>query len=353
MKAVTVTPGTAESIRLEDLPEPTPDPAHLLVQTVAVGICGTDHEVIEGGLGAPPPGRDRMVLGHEALGRVLQAPEESGLEVGDLVAPIVRRPDPVPCPNCAVGEWDMCRNGRFTEAGIKGLDGYAAEHFALPPGFGIKVDAALGHLGVLVEPASILAKAWEHIAHIGARARWEPRRVLVTGAGPIGLLAALFATRLGGEVHVLDRATEGPKPVLVRDLGATYHSDGVPEIADGVDVVVECTGAAELIAHVLGRTGRNGIVCLTGVTSAGRRMLTSGLARELVLENDVIFGTVNANRRHYEEATRVLADTDRSWLDRLVTRRLPLDQWLDAYDPEPNDVKTIIEFEAVPTLAAS
>ena len=353
MKAVAVAPGTAESLRLEDVPEPTPDPAHLLVATVAVGVCGTDHEVIEGSLGAPPPGRDRMVLGHEALGRVLQAPEESDLEVGDLVAPIVRRPDPVPCPNCAVGEWDMCRNGLFTEAGIKGLDGYAVERFALPPGYGIKVDPALGYLGVLVEPASILAKAWEHIVHIGTRARWESRRVLVTGAGPIGLLAALFATRLGAEVHVLDRVTKGPKPVLVRDLGATYHSDGVPEIASGVDVVVECTGAAELIADVLGKTGRNGIVCLTGVTSAGRRLLTSGLARELVLENDVIFGTVNANRRHYEEATRVLADSDRSWLDRLVTRRIPSDRWREAYDPGPDDVKSIIEFEPVPTLAAS
>ena len=353
MRAITVSPGVTESLRLDPRDEPTPDPANLLVETLAVGICGTDHEVLEGSLGALPPGRDRMVLGHEALGRVLQAPDGSDLEAGDLVAPIVRRPDPIPCPNCAVGEWDMCRNGRFTEAGIRGLDGYAVERFALPPGFGIKVDVALGQLGILVEPASILAKAWEHIVHIGTRARWESKRVLVTGAGPIGLLAALFATRRGAEVHVLDRVTEGPKPELVRDLGATYHSDGIPEITDGVDVVVECTGAAELIADVLGQTGRNGIVCLTGVTSAGRRLLTSGLARELVLENDVIFGTVNANRRHYEEATRVLADTDRSWLERLVTRRIPLDRWREAYDPEPDDVKTIIEFEPVPTHAAS
>jgi 2-desacetyl-2-hydroxyethyl bacteriochlorophyllide A dehydrogenase len=344
VKAVTVTPGAAESLRVEDLPEPSLGDDDMLIETLAVGICGTDHEVIEGSLGYPPPGRDRLVLGHEALGRVLHAPKESDFEPGDLVAPIVRRPDPVPCPNCAVGEWDMCRNGRFTEAGIRGLDGYAVERFSLPHGFVIRVDDALGHVGVLVEPASILAKAWEHIAHIGTRARWEAKRVLVTGAGPIGLLAALFATRLGAEVHVVDRVSEGPKPALVRDLGATYHSDGVPEITDGVDVVVECTGAAELIAEVLEQTGRNGIVCLTGVTSAGRRLLTSGLARELVLENDVIFGTVNANRRHYEEATRVLADTDRSWLERLVTRRVPLDRWKEAYDPGPDDVKTTIDF---------
>jgi threonine dehydrogenase-like Zn-dependent dehydrogenase len=344
VKAVTVTPGAAESLRLEDVAEPSPGDDELLVETLAVGICGTDHEVLEGSLGHPPPGRDRLVLGHEALGRVLQAPRWSDFEPGDLVAPIVRRPDPVPCPNCALQEWDMCRNGRFTEAGIRGLDGYAVERFSLPPEFGIKVDDALGHVGVLIEPASILAKAWEHIGHIGGRALWQPKRVLVTGAGPIGLLAALFATQHGEEVHVLDRVTEGPKPGLVADLGANYHSDGVPEITDGFDVVVECTGAAELIADVLGHTARNGIVCLTGVTSAGRRLLTSGLARELVLENDVIFGTVNANRRHYEDATSVLADTDRSWLERLITRRIPLDRFDEAYDREPDDVKTIIDF---------
>jgi threonine dehydrogenase-like Zn-dependent dehydrogenase len=353
MKGVTVTPGAAESLQLEDLAEPSSGNDEILIETLAVGICGTDHEVLEGSLGHPPAGRDRLVLGHEALGRVLQAPEESDFEPGNLVAPIVRRPDPVPCPNCAVGEWDMCRNGRFTEAGIRGLDGYAVERFSLPPEFGIKVDDTLGLVGVLVEPASILAKAWEHIAHIGSRALWEPKRVLVTGAGPIGLLAALFATRRGDEVHVLDRVTEGPKPGLVRDLGAIYHSDGVPEITDGVDVVVECTGVPELIADVLGHTARNGIVCLTGVTSAGRRLLTSGLARELVLENDVIFGTVNANRRHYEEATHVLADTDRSWLERLVSRRIPLDRFGEAYDREPDDVKTIIDFGSGPAHASS
>ncbi|MGH8915382.1 MAG: theronine dehydrogenase, partial [Acidimicrobiia bacterium] len=261
-----------------------------------------------------------------------------------LVAPIVRRPDPVPCPNCAIGEWDMCRNGRFTEAGIRGLDGYAAERFALPARFGVKVGADLGILAVLVEPASVVAKAWEHIVHIGRRALWEPTRVLVTGAGPIGLLATLFAIRHSDEVHVLDLVTDGPKPDLVRDLGATYHHGGLTEIESGIDVVVECTGAAELVGAVMGRTGPNGIVCLTGVTTAGRQMVTSDLARELVLENDAVFGTVNANRRHYEEAARVLAETDRSWLERVIHRRVPLDDWREAYDRRPDDVKTVIRF---------
>jgi threonine dehydrogenase-like Zn-dependent dehydrogenase len=197
----------------------------LVVAMLMAGICGTDHEILEGDLGYSPSGRHRLILGHEALGRVLVAPDGSTFSPGDLVAPIVRRPDPVPCPNCAAGEWDMCGNGRFTEAGIRGLDGYAAEMLALPFDFAVKVGTDPGLLGVLVEPASVVAKAWEHISHIGRRADWAANRVLVTGAGPIGLLAALFATRVADEVHVLDRAENGPKPSLVRDLGALYHNE--------------------------------------------------------------------------------------------------------------------------------
>ena len=194
MKAITVVPGDPESLQLDEVADPEPGEGEVLLEMIVAGICGTDHEILEGDIGYPPSGRDRLVLGHEALGRVLAAPQGSDFAPGDLVAPIVRRPDPVPCPNCAAGEWDMCRNGRFTEAGIRGLDGYAAEKLSLPHEFVVQVSSDLGHFGVLVEPASVVAKAWEHVIHIGSRARWAANRVLVTGAGPIGLLAALFAT---------------------------------------------------------------------------------------------------------------------------------------------------------------
>jgi threonine dehydrogenase-like Zn-dependent dehydrogenase len=195
----------------------------------------------------------------------------------------------------------------------------------------------------LVEPASVVAKAWEHIIHIGSRAQWEPNRVLVTGAGPIGLLAALLATRYSDDVHVLDRVAEGAKPDLVWDLGATYHSNGLDDIEKGVDVVVECTGADELVFAVMGHTSPNGIVCLAGVTTVGRHLLGSSLARDLVLENDTVFGTVNANRRHYEEAVRVLTESDHSWLERLVNRRVCLADWQSAYERRSDDVKTVLE----------
>jgi glucose 1-dehydrogenase len=345
VKTVTAVPGDPESLQLDEVADPEPGPGELLVEMVVSGICGTDHEILEGDIGYPPPGRDRLVLGHEALGKVIAAPEGSDLRPGDLIAPIVRRPDPVPCANCAVGEWDMCRNGRFTEAGIRGLDGYAAEKLTLPAEFAVMVSSDLGHFGVLVEPASIVAKAWEHIIQIGSRAKWSPSRVLVTGAGPIGLLAALFATRLGDEVHVLDRATDGPKPGLVGDLGAIYHNEGLDRIGDRYDVVLECTGDADLIMAVPAVTGPDGIVCLTGVTDEGHQVVVnSDLARDLVLENRVVFGTVNSNRRHYEEAARVLAQADPTWLGRVVNRRVPLDDWKEAYTRQPDDVKTVIEF---------
>ncbi len=339
-------PGEPSTLRLDEVPDPRPGLDELLIEVLLAGVCGTDHDILDGVLGYPASGRDRLILGHEAVGRVIEAPSGSGFETGELVAPIVRRPDPVPCLNCSVGEWDMCHNGRFTEAGIRGLDGYAAERVALPVGFAVKVGQEPGLLGVLVEPASVVAKAWEHIVHIGNRAAWEPSRVLVTGAGPVGLLAALFATRHSDGVEVLDLAKDGPKPDLVRDIGAGYHSDGPSGIEPGVDVVVDCTGDPEVVAAVLGLTGPNGIVCLIGVPDEGRVILGTELARDLVLQNQTVFGTVNANRRHYEEAARVLAEADQTWLERLVNRRVQLGSWDEAYRPEPDDVKTVIAFDA-------
>ena len=355
MLALTVQPGAADSLRLEEVPDPEPNSGALLVRAVALGICGTDREIVAAKYGSAPPGRDRLVLGHESLGRVEDAPPGSGFARGDLVVGIVRRPDPVPCPNCAVGEWDMCRNGRYTEHGIKQLDGFGSQLWRVDPKFAVKVDSGLGALGVLLEPASVVAKAWEHTERIGRRALWEPRRVLITGAGPIGLLAALFAIQRGLEVHVLDRATTGIKPELVRELGGQYHTGAVAELGLVPDVVVECTGAPAVVLDVIGRTAPNGIVCLAGVSASGvQRLVDAGaLNRNIVLENDVVFGSVNANRRHYEAAAAALARADRPWLERIITRRVPLERWREALEPRPDDVKTILEFGAADTPSAT
>jgi threonine dehydrogenase-like Zn-dependent dehydrogenase len=346
MHALTLTPGAADSVRVEEYPDPTPSADRLLVRALALGICGTDREMIAGQYGQAPPGEKRLILGHESLGEVLAAPPESGFAAGDLVVGIVRRPDPVPCPSCAVGQWDMCRNGRYTERGIKQLHGYGSELWTVEPGFAVKVEPSLGTLGVLLEPASVVAKAWQQIERIGARAAWTPRKVLVTGAGPIGLLAALMGVQRGYQVHVLDRVTSGPKPALVADLGATYHHEDVAQAGADADIVLECTGAAQLVFDVMTRTAPAGIVCLTGVSSGGRKLAVDlgALNRTMVLENDVVFGSVNANREHYHLAATALAKADRAWLSRLITRRLALHDWPSALDRIDGDVKTIIDF---------
>jgi threonine dehydrogenase-like Zn-dependent dehydrogenase len=344
MRAVTLAPGKPGSQRLDDIPEPLAGEGPVLVRALAVGVCGTDRELIDGIYGEAPAGRERLVLGHESLGRVIEAPADSGFRTGDLVVGIVRHPDPVPCVNCALGEWDMCRNGLYTERGIKQADGFAAERWRNLPEFTIKVNPVLGLAAVLLEPASILAKAWEHIERIGRRARWAPKLVLVTGAGPVGLMAALMGVQRGLEVHVLDRNDVGPKPKLVRELGAKHHLKH-PGIE--FDIVIECTGAPNVIAQAVAGSSPGGIVCLTGL--GGKQHVASfdiaTLNQSLVLENRVVFGSVNANRRHYEDAAWALAHAERGWLERLVTRKVHLDKWDEAYEKHEHDVKTVLCFE--------
>src|SRR5271166_1259423 len=146
MKAITVEPKKSGTAKLEEVPEPDVREGSVLVEAIAVGVCGTDVEIVEGKYGWAPPSKTRLVLGHESLGRVSEPDPTGRLKKGDLVVGIVRRPDPVPCPNCAVGEWDMCRNGQYTERGIKQIDGYMSERWRIEPDYAIKVDSSLGLL---------------------------------------------------------------------------------------------------------------------------------------------------------------------------------------------------------------
>jgi threonine dehydrogenase-like Zn-dependent dehydrogenase len=345
MRAVTLIPGNKDSLRLDDVPEPAGEEGAVLVEAIAVGVCGTDREIVNGQYGEPPAGTQRLVLGHESLGRVLQDPT-GAFRPGDLVAGIVRHPDPDPCPNCAVGEWDMCRNGKFTEHGIKGLHGFARDRWRIPPGFAVRLAPALASVGVLLEPTSVLSKAWEHIERISERAHWAPRTVLVTGAGPIGLLAAMLGVQRGLEVHVLDRAAEGPKPNLATRLGAIYHHGAIGDLDLSPDVALECTGAPGVILDVMDKIGPDGIACLTGVSTGGHTIpLDAGaLNRQLVLENNVIFGSVNANRRHWQLAADALAKADTDWLAGLITRRVPVERYAEAYATAAGDIKVVLEF---------
>lgn len=349
MRALTVEPGRANSAQVEDVPDPTAGDDELLVRAVAVGVCGTDKEIARGEYGWAPPGRPRLVLGHESLGRVEHAPAGSDFSPGDLVVGVVRRPDPEPCGACAHGEWDMCRNGRYTERGIKSLDGFASQLWTTPAAYTVPVDDRLGPAGVLTEPTSVVAKAWEQVDRTGDRAWFAPRTVLVTGAGPIGLLAAMIGVQRGLDVHVLDRVTEGVKPELVASLGATYHHGSLADAARTArpDVVIEATGVGSVAFDAMAETGSYGIVCLTGVSPRGRTLQidAGALNRELVLENDVVVGSVNANMRHYRAAADHLAQADVAWLRRLITTTVPLGDFATAFDQGGDDVKVVISLE--------
>ncbi len=347
MRGLVVRPRAGGGAELATIDEPAPAEGSVLVQGLALGVCGTDREIVRDEYGVAPPGEAWLALGHESLGRVLDAPAGCELAAGDLVVGVVRHPDPVPCTSCGAGEPDMCKNGRYTERGIKGRHGFGRERYRLEPAFAVKVPPALGALGVLIEPASVLAKAWEHIERIGRRAHWAPRRALVTGAGPVGLLAALFASQRGLDVHVVDLAREGPKPQLVRDLGATYHVSDPGEACTTADVIVECTGAPALVLEAMRCNAGGGIVCLAGLSRPRTMSVDVGaLNQRLVLQNDVVFGTVNANRRHYHDAAAALLAADRAWLERLISRRVPLDRWADALAAHEDDVKVVIDLAA-------
>ena len=346
MRALALKPLQAQTAELLDVAEPV-GPG-VLVRTLAVGICGTDREILNGEYGWSPAGREHLILGLESLGEVIETEKGSSLANGDLVVGIVRHPDPVPCSACASGEFDMCLNGRYSEHGIKELDGFCRERFRLTDERLVRVEPKLREAGVLLEPTSVVAKAWDHIERIGGRTRsWSPRRVLVTGAGPVGLLASLLTRQRGLELHVYDRQQEGTKPELIKELGGEYHSSGLEDLCGiNADVVIECTGAATVIATVMSNNARSGIVCLTGLSSGAHEIKQdfTALNKAMVLENDVVFGTVNANRAHYEMAAAALAKAEPSWLRRLITRRVPLNDWRDALQAREGDIKTVIDF---------
>jgi threonine dehydrogenase-like Zn-dependent dehydrogenase len=348
MRAITVVPGQSGSAAVEEVPEPPKEDGTILVRGRLLGVCGTDREIAVDGYGMPPAGETRLVIGHESFGEVVETPSGSGFVPGDLIAGLVRRPDPVPCPACAAGQFDMCRNERYSERGIVGRNGYGSERWRVEPEFAYPVPASLGELGVLLEPASVLAKAWEQIDRISKRGFFLPERALVTGAGPIGLLAALFGVQRGYEVHVVNRTARGPKRDLVEALGATYHSGDARDVDVEADVVVECTGLAIVGRAAAGRLARGGIMCLTGIAHRPTRFDTDATAlnRLMVLQNQVLVGTVSANRRHWEQAASSLAAADLGWLSGLLTRRVPLDQWTQALERQSGDIKVVVDLAA-------
>lgn len=359
MKAVVTYPRKRGSIEMIEIERPKVAPGTVLIAMRDVGIDGTDLEVIGGAHGGVvPAGSAYLILGHESLGQIQEVGRGvSGFFEGDWVVCTVRRPDG--CPNCRRGESDMCLWGGYTERGIKGAHGYLAEVVVERPEFMVRVPPRLSSVGALVEPLSINVKAIEQAWTIQARMRWEPRTALVFGLGTIGILGAMLLAKRGLDVTMYSRdSPRSKKARMIKEIGIDYISaQDTPRVADlakrfeRIDFMLEATGAAAVAAHAMLLIPANGVLCLLSVTGTSKRLPldVAAINQRLVLGNGVVFGSVNSNRTHFTQALRELDVFDQRWpgfMERLISRRVPLAQYQSAFETRDSDIKVLIQVSA-------
>lgn len=335
MKAIAVFPRTPGSIHLAELPMPAldevPNGRGVLVKVLKVGVDGTDREINAAEYGAPPPGYDFLVIGHEGFGQVVEVgPNVTEVAPGDYVVATVRRPGTSIYD--LIGTNDMTTDETYFERGINLRHGYLTEYYVDDAEFIVKVPRGLKDVGVLLEPATVVEKGIAQAYEIQRRLRvWHPKRAAVLGAGTIGLLATLVL-RLRG----LDVTTFGltPKPYLnaelIESLGARYASTRDLPLGDGAgrygpwDVIFEATGYSPIVFEAMQALGKNGVLVLASVTGGERRVEVPAdqINQAFVLGNKVMVGTVNANREYFEAGVRDLAQAEAQypgWLARLLT----------------------------------
>jgi len=340
MQALVVTPGEAQSARVADVPPQAVREGEVAVRTLEVGVCGTDREISEGHFGVPPDGEDVLVLGHEFLGRVER--DSPGFTRGDLVTSIVRR-SCSRCVACNEGAPDSCLTGDYSERGITRLHGFARELVAEDPAQLIAIPGSLGRLGVLVEPTSICERGIRHARTIGGRQPWELCRALVIGTGAIGMLSTYLLRLAGFDVWTAGRSPAGDaRPRLASASGASYISTATEPLAmlreevGGFDLVVEATGDAQVMADSIGLLRRNGVACLLGLDARRRSVELDGrvIGVDAVIENRVVFGSVNAHRVDWVGAVESLERIHDRWPDEVqqfVGLRVPLDRFAEAF----------------------
>jgi glucose 1-dehydrogenase len=367
MKAIAVDPRT-RAIRLVDHESPTiTHPRHVKLRMLEAGVCGTDREICAFQYGTPPDGAGYLIIGHESLGEVVEVGSEvTRVKVGDLVVPMVRRPcvhDA--CIACRSDRQDFCYTGDFTERGIKGAHGFMAEFVVDDEKYMNPVPKALRDVAILVEPLTIAEKALTQIWEVQQRLPWacpvtpgKSRRhchtALVLGAGPVGLLGAMALVVADFDVYVFSReAPPNPKSALVEAIGAHYvaaEQESIEDLAErikNIDVVYEATGASSISFEVMEVLGTNAIFVFTGVPGrkAPIEVDTDLIMRNLVLKNQVVFGTVNANREAFENAIRDIGIFLERWPEAtrsLITGRFPMAAHRDLLVGQQTGIKNVI-----------
>ncbi len=350
MKAILVTPGRSDSVRLAEVEEPAPWSSQALLKVLELGIDGTDLDINAGTYGEAPTGSDYLIAGHECLAVVKEMRAEAeGITAGDLVVPTVRRPDD--CINCAGGESDMCLTGNYKEHGIKGLHGFAGEYGVSDTQFLVRVPKQLAESVVLLEPMSVAEKGVFQAYKMQERMIWRPKRALVLGAGPLGLLTTYLLRCRGMEVHaVATRSADSPKARLVQRVGATYvNSTEQPTNTLGrFDLIMEETGVPSVAMEALHLLNTNGIICFLGIYPHAQLFEDVGaLYTDMVLGNKTFFGSVNANKRYFEMGAKDFAVIEERFpgvLRDTITKVVPPSDYLKAYRPSRDDIKTVISF---------
>lgn len=355
MRAVGVSQARRD-IRLIDHPEPMRRaPDEVKIRILEVGVCGTDREICEFKFGEPPFGSEHLVLGHEALGEVVEVgPAVQSLRPGNLVVPMVRLPcsDPA-CAACRAGRQDFCLTDTFPEHGIRRCHGFMTEQIVECERFLAPVTADLREVAVLVEPLTIMDKALKEVEKVQRRLPWDPgigRRALVLGAGPVGLLGAMAFLLRGCATTIVARSpATTPNARLAQSIGARYVSSREVPVAElgPFDVIYEAAGAPLAAFEALVSLAPNGVCVLTGVPGAGEVVQFDGgrVLRNLVLQNQVVLGTVNAGRDSFTGAIAMLAQMNQRWpgsLRGLITGRHPLDAYADLLLAKPQGIKSIL-----------
>ena len=354
-------------MRVIDHPEPElRSDTQVKLRMLDVGICGTDKEIVAFQYGTPPAGSEYLVIGHESLGEVVQTgAKASRLRPGDLAVLTVRRPcDHPDCVACREGRQDFCYTGDFTERGIKGVHGYMTELVVEDEQYVRPLPASLREIGVLTEPLTIAEKAIAQLWDIQKRLPWacatgngnpaECRNVVVLGAGPVGLLGAMAFTVAGFSVTVYSRtASHGDKDDIVSGFGGrfiaaeTHTVEQMAQEVGRIDVVYEAVGASSLAFEVVKTIGPNAVFIFTGVP--GRKgpieVDTDTIMRDMVLENQVVFGTVNAPPESFDAAVRDLGTFMQRWpnaVKGIVTGRYAIDQALEPLTGHTGGIKNVI-----------
>ena len=355
MKALAWIP-SAKCVREVDRPQPElRAPDEVVVRMRLGGLCGTDREIVNHSLGKPPRDTEYLVMGHEALGEIVEVGKDvQGLREGDPVSIMPRRPCVAYCYQCRQGRADLCETGQCLEAGIFRRHGFFAEYLVEPARYVFLLSQSLGAAGVLLEPASVCVKTLRRIATARQALFGTPRgrKLLILGAGPIGILTALFAALDGYDVWVesLESPESWPAQV-VQEADILYASSGKLE-AVGFDTLIDCTGHPTAMVEHLPYLAHNSIIALVGAAPCGKkqRVDMGRLLTDAALKNQVFLGIVNAGFDSWQDASRRLEKINSrspAILRALITSRLKWTQAPEAFlKRQPGEIKSVIEFPA-------